>query len=301
MDKLMPFGTIERMTNVRPPVRGAEASPEGWGVDEIYLHGNGYVARSFNSRNRYEFSWSERSLQTEQQLMSAYSHGTYGRGKIYFYLPTTYHTNVLAKSWADPSMVLDHEAPPHRWEAIPEKVDTAFEIPDLPVYSVYYNLENTPAGFPGLDQAMFLPITPGVASTLKLYAHYDYAGDGGLYWAYVGKSGSIMGSPVRVDPADGGPSLEVPLSNGPAASGIAIWVGREGTPGESNSVTLTGLRAMIETDKNGYLVAREESDYRWVSGQGHNGCAFAAHPTNIIHGPHQGGNVSFDVSLREVQ
>lgn len=237
------FGTIQHSEFIRTPNRGADSSPESWGVEGTLLNGGGYGVHSWGSHKKYTYEWPSFSSRQAAQKMKSYRDGTYGRGLLYFIEPTIYTTNLFPARWADPSMTLGNEGV----QLIRDVKMTAVPTPsasanDLPITSVEYDLFNVTPGFRGESEAVFIPIPEG--HTLFLGGIYTYAGTGGVFFSKQLRSGGV-GAPERVQvvaPTDPGVApQQVPWQSNLA--GVWVWFGKD--VAGTGELTVTALTARL--------------------------------------------------------
>lgn len=102
-NKVMYFGTRERMTWVKAPAFDMGISKVGWGSSSQYLNGGAGVRRSVSSHKEYSMSW---NLATHQDIaeINDYADGLYGNDLIYFLDPFAIDTNLLPQFWAAPRL-----------------------------------------------------------------------------------------------------------------------------------------------------------------------------------------------------
>lgn len=311
------FGTEQSMRWIPTPQSGAEMGAEGAHSEGTLINGGGFSQHSWGSHRVYDFEWPGSSARQAAQLMKSYRDGTYGRGLIHFIDPLTYDLNILPARWADPSMAVGDEGSTLVYGVDPVGVPTSGrEKHDLPVVSAHYNLNNTPVGYRGVEDSLFIPIPP--AHQLLLGAFYTTTGDAGVYITEVPFSGPES-APVRIA-SIGQDNPFVTNTSIAGLKGIRLWVGRMSSA--AASVTLTAMTARItrpsrtnagvvlgygegpygEGPYGGALSAAAEIDMRgpWVGGMGHSGCRFSAVPAYVANTGVNGGQVGYAATLREV-
>src|SRR5690625_2816767 len=102
------FGTQHHSEWVTCPLRGAEMTPESWGLEGTYLSGGGFVRQSQDSHRQYIFEWSGASSRASAETLQAYRDGVYNKAPsdlIYFIDPLIYSRNILPKRWAQPGIL----------------------------------------------------------------------------------------------------------------------------------------------------------------------------------------------------
>lgn len=310
------FGTEERAQFIATPLRGADSTPSGWGVDGSYISGGGYAEHSWGSHKRYTYEWPSSSSVEMAQLMKSYRDGTYGRGLIYFLDPSTYRTNVLPAMWADPSIVTPNSS--RTREPIERSVIPGATIIDrvryrtnpalnLPLYSVELSAPNAIKvggwNFPGKRNSVFIPIPTG--HTLLLGAFYEDI-DGGtettrLFASEATDAGDV-GEAIEVPPLDynGNAQVNTEISSRPGLTGVWLWWGSpESTLLPAVRITAATAR-LVETRKLPLSPTNALIQDPWIGGQGHSGCRFSGEPSYVNNGPFEGGRIGFAASFIEV-
>lgn len=310
------FGTEERAQFIATPLRGADSSPTGWGVEGTYISGGGYSEHSWGSHKRYTFEWPASSSVEMAQLMKSYRDGTYGRGLLYFLDPTTFRTNVLPAMWADPSIVSPNPSrirtPIERSvipgatviERVPYQTNRAL---NLPLYSVELSAPGSVRlggwGFPGKKESVFIPIPEG--HTLMLGAFYEDIGGGTettRLFASEGTDTGEVGEAIEVPPLNYGgvDQVNTEISSRPGITGVWLWWGSP----ESDTlppVRITAATArIVETKKLPLTATHPIIRDPWIGGQGHSGCRFSGEPSYVNNGPFEGGRIGFAATFIEV-
>lgn len=293
------FGTIERSGWFATPLRGADSSPEGWGVNGTLLNGGGWGLHSWNTHKTFTYDWPSTSSPEVAQLMKSYRDGTYGRGLLYFLEPLWYTRNIFPASWADPSLALGDEGGSHIYGIQPTAMPTSSaHVNDLPIQSASYQMPfgSPQPGFRGAGEAVFLPIPEG--HTLYLGANYQFTGTGGVFYSEVTTSNQIVSTEKLTPLSTTGPVVQDTIPWRQGLAGVYVWIGKLTTA--SSSVTVSALTArLIETRKiasQSHTVTYQ----KWVGGQGHSGCRFNGSPSYITNGPIDGGRIGFAASFIEV-
>lgn len=297
---------------IETPLRGADSSPTGWATDGTLANGGGYAVNSWGSHKRYTFEWPQSSARESAQFIKTLRDGSYGRGLIHFIEPTLYDQNVLPARIADPSMAVGNEGASMVYGLDPSSVETSNAAANhLPFRSAYYNLVNTPAGYRGDADSVYVSIPEG--HTLYLGAFHQYTGTGGIFARPVNLNGT-QGEDVRI------PALtnDVPSATISATfegiRGVRIWLGKTGTG--VASVTAAGLIGKFgpagelgifgytegpygQTEYGGRLAPPIVFD-GWMGGMGNSGCRFVGTPTFINNTGLNGGTVGFSATFAEV-
>ena len=296
---------------IETPLRGADSSPTAWGSDGTLANGGGFVTNSWGSHKRYTFEWPESSSREAAQFMKSLRDGSYGRGLIHFIEPTLYDQNVLPARVADPSMAVGNEGGSLVYGYDPSGVSTSnWDFNGLPVQSAYYNLINTPVGYRGDADSVYVSIPEG--HTFYLGAFYQKTGSGGIFARTVNMNGT-QGDDILI------PAL---ANDAPAAfstafegvRGVRLWLGK--TELGAASVTATALIGKFGPN----AIAGEfgygegpygESNYggvepidisfdKWMGGMGNSGCRFVGTPTFINNTGLFGGTVGYSATFAEV-
>jgi len=252
MQKLMYFGTRERMTWVRVPAIETPLTKGGWGAEGVYLNGGAYVRRSATGHKRYEFSWGMTDQENIYDIID-YADGLYGAGLIYFHEPFAMVSNILPQFWAAPRLAAE-DAPPFVLGKRPTLVATAANAFGYPTQSAVYTLT-------ALDtfSTLWIPIPNG-------------------YTLHVGVHGSATGTAAVTVLPDGGSVANLTLLNvltntltnyTSTASGVTLSFGGVG------QLTLAGLIAQV------LPTGDSPSTGDFISGRGHSGCRFAPNSITV--------------------
>lgn len=312
--KCLWFGTVNHMQWVATPLRGAESSPEGWQAGGTLLNGGGWQTNSWGSHKVYNYEWPSYSSPEVAQLMKSYADGSYGRGLLYFLDPVTYSQNILPARVADPSMAVGNEGASLVYGYDPTPiVNSNWQANGIPVSGAYYNLVNVPAGFRGVEDAVFVPIPSGYALTIG--AMYERTGSGGIFVSPQNSNGSI-GEAERLTAT----AVDAEVIAGDIVTGLPgvwIWLGKTETG--ASSVTARAITARLVPVEWMTSIAYGEGFYGegtygvsldarfrkaqrgpWVGGMGHSGARFMGPPSFTTNTLLNGGQVGFAASFREV-
>lgn len=286
------FGTEEYADWFATPLRGADSSPTGWGVDGTLLSGGGFGFHSWGSHKRYTYEWPESSSPEVAQLMKSYRDGTFGRGLLYFIEPLTYGTNILPALWADPSMAVGDEAPSIVRGVTPEAVPTSGAQTNLlPVTSAYFPNVPDNGSDPTPDVSVFIPVPVGYV--LHMGAFYSATGSAGIFVSPVNSNGSL-GTRVPLTQLANDSSVVVADTFSGNIKGVRLWTSGPGT------LTVAALIArLVPVAAGPSEIARIERG-PWVGGQGHSGCRFLGTPSYVTNSPIAGGRIGFAASFIEV-
>lgn len=273
----MLIGTQHHAQMVRPPLRGAEMTPEGWGADGTYLSGGGFVRQSQDSHRTYIFEWSGARSVEEASYMQALRDGAYSKSRrdlIYFIDPVIYDKNILPKRWAQPGIL----APDSGSASTPLGLVTKIEGLGLPTYpltgaqvsSYFTSLAQFNATTEPQQGSVWIPVPPGKTLYVWAITPYDLE-EGGVY--------------IKTQNLDG--SWNPPIKS--------MFL----TP-----VEVTGIRgALIGTvgmfDFHAAMASFSPIT-AWSPGLGHSGCAFVGNPTWTATSGVNGGQVGYAATLKEV-
>lgn len=246
------FGNQNKMQWVPCPSVGMPVSRSGFVRQAQYLHGGRKNNLTFNGSRTYELNW---ALTTRDALrpISDYAEGVWGAGPIFWSDPFTMDKNVLAQSFATPSLGGYDAITLNSSTIRPDIVPTSANPHGYPFESAVYNVRGSAGSF-----RHYVPIPPN-------------------YSAWVGVHGaSGSGGAIRVTTDGGTTTTMTMLSVGSdtrvnakftGTTGISLWLGGSGT------VTLSGI--MVQVLPNGVTPSKGG----FISGQGHSGCSFSEHPT----------------------
>lgn len=303
----------------RTPNRGAEMSPQGWGVDGTLLNGLAYATNSWGSHKRYTFEWPSSSKRDEAQFMKSLSDGTYGRGLVYFVTPDTIRKNILPARVADPSMAVGNEGTSLVYGVTPTAVPTPnWREHNLPVTSAMYTFGGSvPVGVRGNDDSVFIPIPEGY--TLGLAAFYSYTGSARLFTTRVGPNWNNSSVEVVPPIENDAPVPELHLIPRADSQGVRLWLGLDSAP--TGTATISALYACLIPDSQVYApifgMGYGDLPYGvgpyggvsgapslidgWTGGMGNAGCRFLGKPTYEVNGHFDGEyRVGFAASFVEV-
>lgn len=159
------FGTEQKMGWIETPNTGADVSSLGMTAEDNLLGGGGYVRNSWDSHKVFQFSWGESASPQMASLLQSYRNGSYGRGLLYFHDPMHYHTNLLPKRWADPSMAVNFEAEPLIPDVWPTAVPVTSTANNYPIFAAQYAV---PSGYSSQanNTEHFIPIPTGMVLIL---------------------------------------------------------------------------------------------------------------------------------------
>lgn len=137
-DKLMYFGTKERMTWIPCPSINAGLGMTSWGTVSEYLNGGATSRFSSTGHREYSFSWSPTTQESLYSVLD-YFYGAYGDAPYYFIDPFAAGTNVLPMWLAAPRLAAD-DAPSLVMDKRPYKSPTASNSLGHPTQSAVYSL-----------------------------------------------------------------------------------------------------------------------------------------------------------------
>lgn len=102
-DKKMYFGNRNYMQWIACPESGSERGSQGWQAGGQYLHGGAYNRQTFNAAKTRSLSWALNGRDVIRPITD-YVEGVYGEGAIYWLDPFDADQNMLAQSFATPSL-----------------------------------------------------------------------------------------------------------------------------------------------------------------------------------------------------
>lgn len=164
------FGTEQKMGWIETPQTGADVSSLGRSENAVLENGGGVARNSWDSHKVFQFSWGNGATPSMVSLLQAYRNGSYGRGLLYFHDPMFYHTNLLPKRWADPSMAANYEAEPIIPDVWPTTTPIVATSANHPITQANYNVTSNYSSQSN-NSEHFIPIPDGM--TLVLGAVYS--------------------------------------------------------------------------------------------------------------------------------
>lgn len=164
------FGTEQKMGWIETPQTGADVSSLGRSENAVLENGGGVARNSWDSHKVFQFSWGNGATPSMVSLLQAYRNGSYGRGLLYFHDPMFYHTNLLPKRWADPSMAANYEAEPIIPDVWPTTTPIVATPANHPITQANYNVTSNYSSQSN-NSEHFIPIPDGM--TLVLGAVYS--------------------------------------------------------------------------------------------------------------------------------
>lgn len=260
MKNKMWFGNRNYMQWVPCPEAGADYSAGGASQSMGYLHGGAFRRDSMNQHKTYRLSW---ALTTRDNIRTVtdFREGVYGPGPIYWLDPFNMDKNVLAQSFATPSLGA-HDGPVLTGTDVrPTLVPTSANPHGYPTSTAVYAVAAATA-----PQALrhWVPVPPG-------------------HTAWIGAHGSASGATINVQPTSGTtPSgsptaltllpvttderFNLSVASAGNVDGIELYLGGDGT------ISLSGV--MVQVLPNG--ITPEPGGF--ISGQGHWGCSWDGWP-----------------------
>lgn len=247
-ERVMYFGTQDRMTWVRCPTIDSTISKVGWTAMSQFLNGGASVRSSRASHKEYQFTWSLASAE-ETAKVNDYADGLYGEGLIYFLDPFAVQTNLLPQHWAVPSQGIDDAPTFTKSDVRPTGVTTGANIYGYPTTSAVYTFDSS-----STFRSLWIPLPVGY--TFHFGAHGSSTGDARVTLNGTDITGLIsVASSTRTNTTVTG----VP--------GVTISFAGEGT------LTLAGMIAQVRPTGDP-VVAGD-----FISGRGNSGCRFHGAPS----------------------
>lgn len=256
MDRLMYFGTRERMTWVKCPAFNADLSKNKWNTSGTYLNGGGYVRDSVTGHKVYNFAWNLTRSETIREIMD-YAAKIYGDDLIYFLDPFAVTTNILPIYWSAPRLARE-DAPSLIRDTRPTLVDTGANTLAYPTKSAVYTIKSD-----SVVKELYIPVPDGYA--FHIGVHGTSTGTAAVQVLRVaanGSNGSTVNVPMNSVTSEQRTSTEI--SN---VSGVIVRLTGVGV------LTLAGMIAQIRP------IGESVPSGNFISGQGNSGVRFDGEPT----------------------
>lgn len=308
---LMYFGTRGYETWVKAPLAGGDHSRVGYAATLDYLNGGAGAVFSQSAHREYSWSWGNGTTRDDLRAIVDFAEGIYdsqdGTNLIYFIDPMTADKNVLPQNWATPSLgAADGVSLFNDQEPI--AVQTPANTFRYPARGASYTNSAQPNN-------IYIPVPPGYSLWLGVHGEqtggasvhatcYDGYTQGADYQPdLLGVTTSTLcnfnidrSAPV-VDPTEGfglnafGDGMFGGTS-APVAdfTGVELWLD---VPAAA-TLTLYGLVAQV------LKIGQTPGLGSFVSGQGHSGCVFSAHPTESPYSSLGAGAVGATAKLIEI-
>lgn len=261
-NKLMYFGTKERMTWIPCPAINAGISTSKWGTTSEYLNGGAASRFSAAAHGDYSFAWSPMPQEDIYSVLD-YFDGTYGEPPYYFLSPFATTTNVLP-AWLAAPRVAAAGGPSLIVDEVPTLSATATNTLGYPTQSAVYNLDagNTFATYD-------FPVPPGY--TFHLGVKGSASGTAAVRLNGIPISLGLVTSTTRVTEyvtsswatitingtgtltLAGMIAVVVPTGTAPPTGGFVSGRGNSGVALKSNPVR-TGYSAALENASVGATV-----------------------------------------------
>lgn len=274
------FGTREYMRWVKSPNSGVTMNRVGWTANGTYLDGGGWSRSSATTHFEPSMTWSFLNNAEVREIMDFYL-GNFGQGPFYWLDPFSMGTNVLPPHWSSPRLAAD-DAPPLVKGRRPTLSDTAANSLGLPSQTATYELRASDA-----FDSLAIPVPDGFAAHICAWG------------SSTGTAELVMGAaPVTLT---GASSFEPVWTVASTVSGFATLTAR----GEgflrlaglmvqvlpvSGTAVIPGLGTTSDLPTTPSLVVRSSLSSwagpgstapRFMSGEGHSGCAFKGPPTRV--------------------
>lgn len=153
-NRLMYFGTQERMTWIKCPAYNPDISKVGWQTTNQFLNGGASIRRSSTAHKEYQFAWNL-SKGSDIAAITDYADGLYGDGLIYFLDPFAITTNLLPQSWASPRLGVE-DGVVFNGKVRPVLAVTPTNSFGYPTKSATYTFDTT-----SVFQSLYVPIPEG--------------------------------------------------------------------------------------------------------------------------------------------
>lgn len=253
------FGNRNRMVAIPPFNAGASYGRQGHFASMDFSNGGAHRRRSLSGARTYGLEWAPKYTRDQLRPLTDFYEGVYGPGPYYWLDPYAADKNVLAQSWATPSLggydgvILSNRV------RRPALVSTSANSLGYPAESAVYEMTTAE----GLGASHWVPIPQG-------------------YTAWVGVHGSYSGVGVRVRPTTG------PGTYGATVTPVALSVLTETRVNTSfSSASFTGIELTLSGNGScvlsGIIVqvlptGTTPATGGFISGQGHSGCEFDSYP-----------------------
>lgn len=262
------FGTRGFETWVKAPEPGGDSSRVGYSNSLALLNGGVSLRVSQAAHREYSWTWSNVSARADVRPVMDFAEGVFdsqdGVNLIYFIDPMTADQNVLPQNWATPAQGGADGVPLFDDDNNPPVLVTT------PANGFRYPARGAQYTSAALNpQNIYIPIPPG-------------------FTAWVGAHGvsSSANSTILVQPVNGysnaGAATKLTLQTvtdanltnfSVPASGSVAGIVLSPTIATGETLTLYGMVVQI------LPTGTSPSIGQFISGQGHSGCIFTAHPT----------------------
>lgn len=253
------FGNKQHMMWIPCPAVGADYTRRGSSRSTGLLNGGLAQKTSLSGAKAFDLSWS-RASRDDLRPITDFAEGVYGPGPFYWADPFTMNKNVLAQSFATPSLGGYDGVVLNGADYRPELTPTSANSLGYPAESAIYTMTLT-------DEPLrhFVPIPPGFTAWVGFHG---VAGTGGKVQVHPVVAPGVSGSAVDLTPLSVTSSTRFNASfDSDDNFGIEIALGGDG------SVTISGI--MVQLLPTGATPAAGG----FISGQGHSGCTFENHPS----------------------
>ena len=259
-DKMMWFGNRAHMQWIPCAQAGSDQRTSTSNQGGQFLHGGSYRRQTLNGTKNRQLNW---ALAPRDSLrpVTDYHEGVYGPGPFYWVDPFNADKNVLAQSFATPSLggydAITLNGAIKRPQLVPTNANSLAYPPESALYSL-----NDVTDYPVRH---WIPIPPGHTAWVGVHGSL---GSGGAVYARTTKGREAGGTPqeLTILPVTSSTRVVDSFDSGTNVDGIEIWVGGTGT------ITLSGIMAQVI--RTGVAPATGG----FISGQGHSGMSFDGDP-----------------------
>lgn len=259
MSHQMWFGNKQYMTWVPCPAVGADYARRGNFRSTGLLNGGWVQEGTMSGAKAFDLTWSRTSRDLVRTITD-FAEGVYGAGPFYWADPFTMDKNVLAQSFATPSLGGYDGVVLNGADRRPELTPTSANSLGYPVESAIYTVSPT-------DEPLrhYVPIPPGYTAWVGFHG---VAGTGGEVQVHPVTAPGAYGTTVDLAPLSVTSTTRFNASfDSEGYQGIELALGGDGT------VIVSGL--MVQLLRTG---ATPELG-GFISGQGHSGCDFEDFPS----------------------
>lgn len=249
----MYFGNRYYMQWIAAPEAGSDRSGQGAQYSGQYLHGGAFNRRTFNTAKRRSLSWALNGRDVLRPITD-YAEGVYGEGAIYWLDPFDADQNMLAQSFATPSLGA-RDAIVLTGTERPTLVPTGSNPYGYPKESAVYQLGSTETSF-----KHWIPVPAGYTAWIGM--HGDTTSTGALTVRTRSDVTTVEMMPVNTPQRF---NTSIPITQD--QDGVELSL--EG----SGQVIVAGI--MVQVLPTGIM----PETGGFISGQGHAGMSYDGWPT----------------------
>lgn len=278
-DRVMYFGTQERMTWIKCPNSGMTRNRVGWNANGTYLNGGGWARKSATKHYEQSLVWSFLN-HVEVRAINDYYLGAFGDGPIYWLDTFAMATNVLPAHWSIPRLAAD-DAPPLVYGRRPTLADTLPNALGLPTKTATYELRASDT-----FDTLYIPVPEGF--TAHIAAWGSSTGDARLSLGGEAVTLTAVTDTVPTWTSVSGVNHVILTADGEgflSLAGITVQVLPHPDtlilPGLLSSVSLPTSPSLAPSDTEIIYLGGLPVAGRFLSGEGHSGMAFKGEPSIV--------------------